>query len=124
MITVDPPTPIVPPPVVAPDLEKGPAVRPAGNDAVPDKETSKNIQPRRTYLPLFLSNFIHRIASVFLWFIPQSIQRWWSPLHSRRPIGESTASTLFPSDVGRPRTSLIPSWLLSSHRLVQHNVRL
>jgi hypothetical protein len=82
-------------------------VLPDGNDAVPDKETNKNIQPRRTYLPLFLSNFIHRIAGVILWFIPQSIQRWWSPLHSRRPIGKNTVGTLFSSDVIRTRTSLI-----------------
>jgi len=86
-ITVDPPTPIVPRHVAAPDLERGPAVHPDGNDSVPEREANKDIQPRRSYLPLFLSNFIHRIASVVLWFIPQSIQRWWSPLHSRRPIG-------------------------------------
>ena len=106
-ITASAPTTIVPRPVPAPDLEKGPAVHPNGNNSVPEKEANKDIQPRRTYLPLFLSNFIHRIAGVILWFIPQSIQRWWSPLHSRRPIGENTANTLFSSDVVRPRTSLI-----------------
>jgi len=102
-ITVHPPTTIVP--TVEPDLEKGPAVLPKGN---PDRETNKNIQPRRTYLPLFLSNFIHRVAGVLLWFIPQSIQRWWSPLHSKRPIGENPCQHIvFHSDVVRPRTSLI-----------------
>jgi len=85
-ITIDPPTTVVPP-SSEPDLEKGPTGLPKDNSAVPDRDTNKNIQPRRTYLPLFLSNFIHRVAGILLWFIPQSILRWWSPLHSKRPIG-------------------------------------
>ena len=90
-ITVDlPATVVVPPPAARLDLEKGPtSTLPNGNGAIPDREMNKNVQPRRTYLPLFLSNFIYRIAGVLFGFIPQSIRRWWSPLHSRCPIGEN-----------------------------------
>ena len=84
------PTMNIPVPTAQPDLEQGPVVLPRDNNAVPDRETDKDVQPRRTFLPPFLSNFIRRIAGVFLWFIPRSIQRWWSPLHSTRPIGEKT----------------------------------
>lgn len=51
---------------------------------VAKESDSTTVQPRRTYLPVAVSNIIYKVGQMFLWFIPGPLRArlniWWSPV--------------------------------------------
>jgi hypothetical protein len=59
----------------------------SSSNSVARESDSTAIQPRKTYLPVAVSNIFYRIGQMFLWFIPGSLRArlniWWSPVLGR-----------------------------------------
>ncbi|CCA73087.1 hypothetical protein PIIN_07041 [Serendipita indica DSM 11827] len=69
-------------PVKSTTMASLPNVTPSGESTSQNENSA--VQPRRTYLPVALSNLFGIIGRMFLWFIPSPLRvrlhAWWSPV--------------------------------------------